>query len=296
MTEHALPALFAVFLWWSSTGVILYLDGLPQRTFRWSMAGATLLMAASFGGLVASAAHATVAGAWCAFSCGLLAWGWQQLAFYTGYLAGPRTHACPPGCGGTAHVRHAVEATLYHEMAIAATALLITTLTWGDPNQLGLWTFLLLWGMHLSAKLNVFLGVRNLNEEFFPDHLRYLESFLRRRPMNAFFPVSVLAGSALGAWLVVRAAAVETPAFEAVGYTFLATITILAVLEHGFMVLPLPAAKLWQWGLRSREPVRAEGAGGGSGSGERVRASGADESSGRGVPQPPAPPLRSAAP
>ena len=29
----------------------------------------------------------------------------------------------------------------------------------------------------MSAKLNVFLGVPNLNEEFLPEHLRYLQSF-----------------------------------------------------------------------------------------------------------------------
>jgi hypothetical protein len=39
MSQYALPVLFALFLWWFSTGAILYLDGLPQRTFKWSMAG-----------------------------------------------------------------------------------------------------------------------------------------------------------------------------------------------------------------------------------------------------------------
>ena len=52
-------------------------------------------------------------------------------------------------------------------------------LTRDGANQVGLWTFVILWAMRQSAKLNVFLGVRNLSEEFLPEHLRYLETSLR---------------------------------------------------------------------------------------------------------------------
>ena len=44
MLSYLLPALYALFAWWFSTGLVMYLDGLPQRTFRWSMAGATVLL------------------------------------------------------------------------------------------------------------------------------------------------------------------------------------------------------------------------------------------------------------
>ena len=43
VADHGLPVLYALFVWWFSTGLILYLDGLPRRTFRWSMLGATVL-------------------------------------------------------------------------------------------------------------------------------------------------------------------------------------------------------------------------------------------------------------
>ena len=39
--------------------------------------------------------------------------------------------------------------------------------------------------MRQSAKLNVFLGVRNLNADFLPDHLKYLQTYFVRAPMNA---------------------------------------------------------------------------------------------------------------
>ena len=54
MSDYAQPALFALFLWWFSTGVILYLDRRHPSTFKWSMAGATLILAASLWGLARS--------------------------------------------------------------------------------------------------------------------------------------------------------------------------------------------------------------------------------------------------
>ncbi len=53
--------------------------------------------------------------------------------------------------------------------------------------------------MNLSARLNLFLGVRNLHAEFLPDHLAYLVCYLKRAPMNRLFPVSVTLGTAAAA-------------------------------------------------------------------------------------------------
>lgn len=252
MLSHALPVIFALFVWWFSTGVILYLDLLPRRTFRWSMAGATAIAGAALYGLWLSRADTSAAGAYTAFTCGLLNWGWQEISFYMGYVTGPRKQRCPAGCDGWRHFGHAVQTMLHHEIAIIVCAALVVTLTWGAPNQIGTWTFVVLWWMHESAKLNMFLGVRNLNEEFFPDHLQFLRGFLKQKPMNLLFPVSVTVSTVVMVILVQNAWASGTP-FEQAGFTFLATLMALAVLEHWFLVLPLPAARLWKWSLSSRE-------------------------------------------
>ena len=118
MHLYVLPALFALFVWWFSTGAIMYLDGLPRRTFRYSMIGATVLLFASFWGLQASAHDTTLKAAYCAFSCGLLAWGWQEISFYMGYVTGPRRAPCPEGCSGWKHFGHAIQTSLWHELAI----------------------------------------------------------------------------------------------------------------------------------------------------------------------------------
>ena len=46
-------------------------------------------------------------------------------------------------------------------MAILASGLMIVAITWGAPNQIGTQTFAVLWVMRISAKLNVFLSVRD---------------------------------------------------------------------------------------------------------------------------------------
>ena len=250
MSLYAYPALYGLFVWWLSTGVIVYLDNLPQKTFRWSIAGGSLVALVSLYRLGVSSADATPAGAYAAFTYGVLVWGWHEMAFFMGLVTGPRRHACPHGCSGWRHFRHGVEACLDHELAIIITAVAVVWVTRGGPNQVGMWTFMVLWGMRQSAKLNVFLGVRNLNEEFLPKHLAFLKSFMKRKPMNALFPVSIILGTWITVVLVERAATTGVTVFQATGLSFLITMMALGVIEHWFLVLPIPFAKIWGWWLR----------------------------------------------
>lgn len=246
------PIGYAVLVWWVATGCILYLDGLPRRTFPASVAAATVALVAALFGVAASAREASVAAAFLAFSCAIVVWGWMELTFLTGFVTGPRRRACAPDCGGLRHAGHAIEAILYHECAIAAGAAAILAASWHAPNQVAIGTFLVLWIMRSSAKLNLFLGVRNLGEAFLPEHLRYLQSFLRRRRMNALFPVSVALGATVVVLLVAQARTAGATPFQVTSAALLGALLALAVLEHGFMMLPLPTEQLWSWGFRSR--------------------------------------------
>ncbi|MEZ5788814.1 MAG: putative photosynthetic complex assembly protein PuhE [Xanthobacteraceae bacterium] len=250
MDCYFLPILYAVLLWWCSTGVILYLDALPRRTFRWSMLGATVLLAAAIYGLVATSNDETMAGAYVAFTCAIAIWGFNEISFLMGYVTGPRTDPCLPGSTGWRSVVHAVGAILYHEAAIAISAAVVVAATWDAPNQIGAWTFLILWIMRLSAKLNVFLGVPNLTEEFLPDHLAYMKSFFRKRPMNGLFPLSVTAATILLGLIAQAAATAATPS-AAAGLTLVAALLALAILEHWFLVLPVSIVPLWRWDRRA---------------------------------------------
>ena len=252
MSVYLLPIAYTLFVWWFSTGVILYLNGLPKRTHPWTMGFATLLLGLALLGLWATRDDTRITGAYLAFSCAVLVWAWQEIAFLLGYVTGPRRTACPAGSTGWRRAGYALQTLLHHELALIVLGLVVVTLTWGGANPTGLACFMIFWVMRQSAKLNVFLGVRNCGEGFLPNHLKYLQTYFRRAPMNSLFPVSVVASSWFAVLVWQAAAARGVNGFDATALTFSGTLLSLAILEHWFMVLPLPSQALWNWGLRSR--------------------------------------------
>ena len=159
---------------------------------------------------------------------------------------------CPPELRGLSRFVEAVRTILYHEMFTLVGAVVLLAITHGRVNQLGFWTYVTLWWMHESAKLNVFFGVPNLGEEMLPQHLRYLASYMTRRPMNMFFPLSVTISTVVTYVFAARAYEAANH-FDAAGYTMLATLMALAVAEHWFLVAPLNANALW--GPLSKRPA-----------------------------------------
>ena len=127
---------------------------------------------------------------------------------------------------------------------------LIVVLAWHQPNQVGTGAFFVLWIMRLSAKVNLFLGVRNFTEKFVPQHLRYMLSYFRRARLNPLMPVSLLLASAMVVRLGQDSLAVDADAFLVASRTLMATLLALAVLEHLFLTLPIPDAMLWSWAIR----------------------------------------------
>ena len=250
MATYGLPILFTLALWWVSTFVILYLDGLHQRTFVWSLTGATLLMGLALVGVEVTSTDTSVNGVYWAFASGLTAWGWQVTTFYMGAITGPRRTPCDADCRGFSRFIEAARTCIHHEVAIIVMAAAIMVLTHGKPNQFGFWTYIVLWWMHASAKLNVFFGVPNLGAELVPQHMRYLVSFMTRRSMNLFFPLSVTASTICAVHLTGKAMAAEATAFEATGYAMLSTLMVLAILEHWFLVVPFDGNALWKWGVK----------------------------------------------
>ena len=250
MWQVALPILFAVFIWWFSTGIVMLLDGLPRTTFRWSHFISTLLALGAFAGLDHTAEQLTAAGVFCAFTSALLVWGWHELSFLTGWVTGPRQCALDPGTRGWGRFVQAVGTILWHELAILASGVVIVLLTWGDANQTGTATFAVLWFMRISAKLNVFLGVRNLSLQLLPPHLRYLGSYFRQRRMNLLFPFVVTGATVVAVLLGSEALRQPVDSAAATGLWLVTTLLVLAIVEHWLLVLPLEATALWRWAMR----------------------------------------------
>ncbi|MBL8789557.1 MAG: DUF3623 domain-containing protein [Rhizobiales bacterium] len=228
---------FVVLLWGISTAVIFYLDSLPARTFPYSMAAATIIVVLCLVTIWWWRDDPSTPAVALSFAAALLVWGWTEMALYMGYVTGPRKTRCPAGCSGVAHFGHAVSANLWHELLVVALAGLI----WVTDNHTALWCFVMLWLMHLSARLNVFLGVRNVSEEFVPDSMDVLKGFLRRRNMNWLFPFSLTALVGLVYALATRPSGFET--------TMAATLAAIGLLEHVLLMLPLPIEKMFRWSL-----------------------------------------------
>jgi putative photosynthetic complex assembly protein 2 len=105
-------------------------------------------------------------------------------------------------------------------------------------NRVGVWTSLVFWGAQQSAKLNIFFGVANPGEEFFPAHLRFLTAYFGPHDNQWLVYASIVAlgsGAAWSGWHAVRA----TGAYHRIGRAVLATLLALAALEHMVLALPL---------------------------------------------------------
>ncbi len=252
MTNPWAAALVTLFLWWFSTGAILWrvrhADRQGGDAHRASVLLGLPLLAAGIWGLGTSLDEATANGTYIAFLSALAVWGWIELAFLSGVITGPNTDPCPPFARGWDRFRRATLTILWHEAALVAALALLAYAAWNAANPFGLYTFALLFFARASAKLNLFFGVPRINVEFLPRPLAHLASHFRHARMNAIFPVSVtLLTFATGCWLE-RAYSAPTEA-ALIGHILLAALTALALLEHWFMVLPLPDQKLWRWML-----------------------------------------------
>ena len=209
---------------------------------------AILLMA--FWGLEISSQQATVAAAYCSFTCAIMIWGWQELAFLLGYITGSRRSDCPAGLSGMRRAWYAFQTINYHELTLLSLGIVIFLMNLDAVNQTGFWTYVILWGMRQSTKINIFLGVLNFNEAFLPQHLKYLITYFRRRAMNFLMPFSILLSVIflVPTWL--RATS-ESSDYEMTSSALLGTLIALGLLEHLFLIMPFPSELLWKWGYKN---------------------------------------------
>jgi putative photosynthetic complex assembly protein 2 len=251
MASYTIPPIYAAFVWWFSTGAVLVLVGRSGRLDVLRNAFALGSLFVSLLGLALTANDMSVAGAYTAFTCTILLWGAQEIAFLAGWLTGPRPQPCPAGVKGWKRLGLALQAILYHELMLLACGAAIVALTWNSTNQVALWTFGSLWVLRQSAKINLFLGVPVTNDELMPDAVQFLKTYFAHKPVSGFFPISVTLAIAVLVIMIQRVVEVAVTPFDVVSLTLVSTLFALGVVEHWFMLLPLPAITLWGWGMRS---------------------------------------------
>ncbi|MEL7044765.1 MAG: putative photosynthetic complex assembly protein PuhE [Pseudomonadota bacterium] len=253
MIDYLIALATVTLAWWLSTGVVLLLNRQGPAARRLSLLGVSALAFVSLIYVPERSLDRSALGALLGFGQGLVLWAWLEMTYLMGVVTGPRKECCPENASGAQRFWLGLLTSLYHEFAVIALVVTLLFLSVGGPNQVAAATCVSLWLMRWSAKLNLFLGVRNYNSDWFPQHLHYLDSYTRRAPMNLLFPLSVTAGTA-AAVLLLGAAMGTTDPFLRAANLLVSALLSLAVLEHWFLMYPFGESALWRWALPEHAP------------------------------------------
>ncbi|MEE4153804.1 MAG: putative photosynthetic complex assembly protein PuhE [Erythrobacter sp.] len=255
---HIVPFIVTVMIWFVATGIVAWADNRDKATFpRSLMIGGVGAIAGLVVILVASQSVSMVA-VYAAFVGALMVWGWHEIGFLTGAAAGPRRKPAEPGLAGFQRFTQASATVIHHEVALALTALLLITLSWNAPNQIGATVFVMLFFLRLSAKINMYVGVPNSSAEMLPPHLTYLKTYFGPNRMTWQLAVSIVAIFAIALWFGMLASNAPIGSAEMAGASLLTTLCLLGGLEHLFLALPFRDGMLWGWAFRKRSVLTAE--------------------------------------
>lgn len=248
-------SLIALFTWWFATGLILLVIRRADRTGGNAYNRAVFLsvpvLALGVAGVILSTSDATLVGLYKGFFGALAIWGWIELSFLSGVITGPASFE------GDNRFWRAWDALAHHEILLLAGLAFVVLTTTGADNSIAMWTYAILFFARISAKLNLFFGVPRINFEFLPLPLQHLKTHMTKGPITAFFPLSVTVLSFATACFA-QLLMTSNSMIEATGFALLTSLSALALLEHWFMVIPLPDAKLWRWMLPAQKRLTAK--------------------------------------
>ncbi|HNV75411.1 MAG: DUF3623 family protein [Gemmatimonadetes bacterium] len=117
----------------------------------------------------------------------------------------------------------------------------------GARNRLALWTLLLFWGAHQSAKLNLFVGVVNSGAEIFPPYLEHLVRYFGPERNAPLLWVTIAAYGVFALWMLIPRSADDNGG--RMRRLVIGALASLAAVEHGFLATRLPIM-LWELFLR----------------------------------------------
>lgn len=254
-------SLIALFTWWFATGLILLVIRRADRTggnaYNVAVFMSVPVLALGVAGVIVSTSDGTMMGLYKGFLGALAIWGWIELSFLSGVITGPERRDCPEGASGADRFWRAWDALAHHEILLLAGLAFIVLVTTGAENTIAVWTYAILFFARISAKLNLFFGVPRINFEFLPLPLQHLKTHMTKGPITAFFPLSITVLSFATACFAQLLMTADTTV-QATGFALLTSLSALALLEHWFMVIPLPDAKLWRWMLPAQKRLTAK--------------------------------------
>lgn len=239
-------------LWFAGTGLVAWSANRGRATFARSLVWAGFAGIWGLGAAVVAAQSSGPLAAYAGFAGALAIWGWHELSFLTGAVTGPNRAPCPPGARGLARFRAAAAAVIWHELALAGTLALLSSLVWSSPNPVAAHAFALLFGLRLSTKLAIFAGAPDFSDDLMPAQIAHLKSYFGRRRGHPLPYLAAGASVALALWLGARYLDATPGSGEAVAAALLFALAALGSLEHLFLVAPVRDAALWRWALPPR--------------------------------------------
>lgn len=242
-----LPVTLCLLAWWVGTGLVLLLNKTPDDISGRKLLVSVLVAVLAFVVILQGRDTATFSSACLAFASAIVIWGWLEYLHYSGRLVGPGVNACPPDLSTWHRFRRALHAMFYHELAMAVCGLVLLFVCWGATNKTALYTYGVLWLMRVSAELNVFFGVAFLPEDWLPSKLRYLMSYRKVQRISWFFPVSVFVAILFCVALFAQVPSNANDVFTHTSNLLVATLLLLAIIEHILLVLPIKGTSLWSW-------------------------------------------------
>ena len=235
--------------WWLSTGLILMAtrrfppDGTAIRLTAGAVAAVGLI------GALVSENMVSAHGAWLGFFAALMLWGAHEIAFLTGWIAGPRRSPADPGRRPS--FSEAFATIRDRQIALALTVAVLAIGLTGSANQTVLSTFLAFWGLRSLAELNLYLGAPQAAIHMLPRRLHYLASYFRGDRISPALPVTI--NILIGALVALIIRCVDHPdELASTSAGLLAALVLLGIAEMFFLMFPFREDRLWRWTGRDR--------------------------------------------
>ena len=262
--NSVISIIFVFFLWWSLTGLILYVAKKGDLVGgKYHLISGILSLPIFVGAwffYIVNLESSNLTNVMTGFLSSLMIWGWCEFTFLTGFIAGLTGKHLVKHENEKERFLNGLKSIIFNEILLLLCLGGMAFLTLGKDNNIGFFAFFILYIARVSAKLNLFFGVPYINLQFLTFRLRHLEAFCKVAPVGSFFFGSCLILSGLFGFLAVTVFfSGNTPTIQ-LGYLMLSTLVALAVIEHLFMAIPFRDAKLWNWMLPKFEgqPKRIE--------------------------------------
>lgn len=233
--------LFAIVLWWVSTGAIIVMYRKEPWTYDASVGAYTVVAAASMAVLILLRNTSELWAIYVSFSAGTLVWGWNLACYYTGYITGPKDPQPRHNLSDAERFRHAMIRSAHHEWVSVLLVATSAGLAWGASNIAGFGCIILFYTLHMLAKLSIYFGVANFSGAWLPAHLQYITAYFGPRRFH-WFSVCAIGIGVIGTIWSIAGIQSSTVDSQTITYAFWCLICAAAVLE--LVVLLIPESQL----------------------------------------------------